>query len=228
MSAPSGGQRSQGVAAQTLSQPPPERCQGLYALKPRFAAALAGPADWLAARGVGPDTLTAAGVACALAAGLCLAASGLGAWTALLVAPLALARLTFNALDGLVARRSESARPWGAVVNELGDRVADLGVFLGLGLVPGADGGLVAAAAVASLLASHVGVASEAAGGRRVRGGPMGKADRMAWLAAAALASGLTGDLAFLRLLPSLLLAGAVATLLLRLREVRRALEPAR
>jgi CDP-diacylglycerol--glycerol-3-phosphate 3-phosphatidyltransferase len=171
--------------------------------------------------------LTAAGVGCALAAGVCLAAAGVGGWTALPVAPLALGRLAFNALDGLVARRGDSARPWGAVVNEVGDRVADLAVFVGLGAVPGASVALVAGAAGASLLASHVGLAAEAAGGGRLRGGPMGKADRMAVLALAALATGVTGDLAFLRLLPAVVLAGAVVTLLLRLREAHGALEPA-
>jgi CDP-diacylglycerol--glycerol-3-phosphate 3-phosphatidyltransferase len=223
--------RSQDGAGSTRRPPGAssrEWYQGLYGLKPRFGAALAAPADWLAARRVDPDGLTAAGVGCALAAGLCLAATGLGAWTALLAAPLALARLTFNALDGLVARRTGTARPWGAVVNELGDRVADLGVFAGLALVPGAAAALVGGAAAASLLSSLVGVASEAAGGRRVRGGPMGKADRMAWVAVAALASGVTGDLAFLRLLPAVVLAGAVATLLLRLWEAHGALESAR
>jgi CDP-diacylglycerol--glycerol-3-phosphate 3-phosphatidyltransferase len=201
--------------------------QGLYAVKPRFVAALTGPADWLAARRVDPDALTAAGVACALAVGAGLAATGVETRLALLAAPLALARLTFNALDGLVARRARTARPWGALVNELGDRVADLGVFAGLALVPGVSVGLVGAAAALSLLASHVGVAVEAAGGRRLRGGPMGKADRMAALAVAALASGLTGDLTFLRLLPAVVLAGAVATLLLRLMEARGALQSA-
>jgi CDP-diacylglycerol--glycerol-3-phosphate 3-phosphatidyltransferase len=185
------------------------------------------PADWLVARRVDPDVLTAAGVASGLAVGVCLAAVGAAPWAALLVAPLALARLAFNALDGVVARRTATARPWGAVVNEVGDRVADLGAFVGLALVPGASFALVAGAGATSLLASHVGVAAEAAGGERLRGGPMGKADRMAALALAGLASGLIGDALFLRLLPAVLLAGAVATLLLRLEEARRALQSA-
>jgi hypothetical protein len=43
----------------------------------------------------------------------------------------------------------------------------------------------------------------------------------------AALASGLTGDPVFLRLLPAVVLVGAVATLLLRLKEAHRALQSA-
>src|SRR5262249_39321236 len=136
-----------------------------------------------------------------------------------------LARLAFNALDGLVARRAGAARRWGGVVNELGDRLADLCAFVGLALVPGASAGLVVGAAVASLLASHVAVAAEAAGGPRLRGGPRGKADRMAVLALAALATGLTGDPTFLRWLPAVLLVGALATLLLRLKEAHGALQ---
>lgn len=46
---------------------------GLYALKPWYAARLAGARGLLAARGVAPDTVTAAGVLCAAGAGAALA-----------------------------------------------------------------------------------------------------------------------------------------------------------
>jgi hypothetical protein len=44
----------------------------------------------------------------------------------------------------------------------------------------------------------------------------MGKADRMLWLGLACLASGATGSLLPLQLLPALLLAGALVTLVQR------------
>jgi CDP-diacylglycerol--glycerol-3-phosphate 3-phosphatidyltransferase len=197
--------------------------QGLYGLKPRFRAALTGAADWLAARRVHPDGLTAAGVAASAAAGLCLALAGRDPWLALLVAPLLAARIALNALDGLVAERRGMARPWGAVLNEMGDRAADLALFAGLALLPGAPLLVIALAAAATLLASHAALAVAATGAARPRGGPMGKADRAAVIALAALATGLLGDLSILHALPSLLLVGGIATLLLRLWTARDA-----
>lgn len=46
-------------------------------------------------------------------------------------------RLALNALDGLVARDLGPARPWGEVLNEVSDRLADLALFVGAAL----DGG---------------------------------------------------------------------------------------
>src|SRR3982074_2347248 len=46
---------------------------GLYDIKPAFQARLAGVADRLTARGVHPDVLTLAGVACGLVGGAALA-----------------------------------------------------------------------------------------------------------------------------------------------------------
>jgi phosphatidylglycerophosphate synthase len=46
--------------------------------------------------------------------------------------PLAIGRLAANALDGLVARRTGLARPWGEVYNECCDRISDTLIFVGL------------------------------------------------------------------------------------------------
>ncbi|MDQ6747550.1 MAG: hypothetical protein M3010_05520, partial [Candidatus Dormibacteraeota bacterium] len=68
---------------------------GLYALKPAFTRRLRRLEDWLVARGVGADLVTAAGVGCAAVAGTALATGALLhrplLWLA--VPPLMLARL---------------------------------------------------------------------------------------------------------------------------------------
>src|SRR5205823_6487632 len=94
---------------------------GLYAIKPRLQQVLDGPAELLVRRGIHPDVVTYSGVACGVLGGTALLAGAL--W---LVPLLALARLTFNALDGMVAVRSGLARPWGKVLNEFCDRLADV------------------------------------------------------------------------------------------------------
>jgi phosphatidylglycerophosphate synthase len=189
---------------------------GLYAHKPGFQRRLAGAADWLAGRGVHPDGVTYTAMGCAVLGGLALMAGLANAALLWLVPPLAGLRLTLNALDGMIATRRGLARPWGKVLNEFTDRVADL-AFLGpLLLVPGANTVLVTAALCLTLLVSFLGVLAEAAGAGRQYGGLMGKADRMLWLSLACAASAATGSLLPLRALPLVLIGGGLVTLVQR------------
>jgi CDP-diacylglycerol--glycerol-3-phosphate 3-phosphatidyltransferase len=91
-----------------------------------------------------PDVLSAAGVVVAAAA-VAVAAAG-GRWP-LLAVPLVVAAGVLDGLDGAVALRSGRARPLGAVVDAMADRLADLclvGVLVVLGATPWL-GGLLAA-----------------------------------------------------------------------------------
>ncbi|MEW1887525.1 CDP-alcohol phosphatidyltransferase family protein [Streptomyces sp. NBC_00523] len=148
---------------------------GLYALKPWYADRLSGVRAALVRREVSPDTLTAAGVAAAAGAAAALA------WlpapvAALPVAVLLAARLAFANLDGALARDTGRTTRRGAVLNELGDRVADLLVLAGfLTLAPL---WLVALAGLAATLPSWVSLAGAAAGAPRRNGGPVGKTER--------------------------------------------------
>ncbi|MGW6479872.1 CDP-alcohol phosphatidyltransferase family protein [Streptomyces sp. NPDC055059] len=159
---------------------------GLYALKPWYADRLSGLRRTLAARQVSPDTLTAAGVVCAAGAAAALA------WlpaplSALPVGVLLAGRLAFANLDGALARDTGRTTRRGALLNELGDRAADLLVIAGF--LPLAPLWLVAAAAFAATLPSWVSLAGAAAGAPRRNGGPVGKTERCL-LAVVAAASG--------------------------------------
>ena len=197
---------------------------GLYAVKPRFQQLLDGPANALVARGVHPDVLTFAGLGCALVGGAAMVAGAEQPTFLWLVPAAAAARLAFNALDGMVAVRGGTARPWGKVLNELCDRLADIAFFAPLLLVPNTTATVTIAALLGVLLVSYLGVLGEAAGARREYGGILGKADRMLVLGAAAAATAAGGDFVFLRLLPALLVMGSVATMVQRARRIHAAL----
>lgn len=83
-----------------------------------------------------PDVFTAIGIVSALGATAALAA-GWWAPAGLLLA----ARLAGANLDGAVARARGVARPWGFVLNEIGDRSGDGLMFAGLAVfaAPGMD-----------------------------------------------------------------------------------------
>lgn len=189
---------------------------GLYDLKPAFQARLGGLAEWLVRRGVAPDALTFGGLGCGLLGGGVLLLGLSQPRLLWLLVPLLVARLALNALDGMVAVRSGRARPWGKVLNELCDRLADLALLGPLLVVPGTNVGLGTAAVCATLLVSYLGILAEAAGAGRQYGGPMGKADRMAWLGLAGAATAASGEFLPLQVLPGVLLVGALLTLVVR------------
>ena len=162
---------------------------GIYAIKPAFRSALRPAANALVRARVTPDAVTWAGLAFAVIAGLGVWLGRRGSGWLLLVPAGALMRTIANALDGMVAQARDGGRPLGEVLNETLDRLADVAVFLPIGLVPGVPRLLVAGALAAMLTVSFLGVVVKAAGGARVYAGVMGKPDRMAVAGVAAIAA---------------------------------------
>ncbi|MCF2533801.1 CDP-alcohol phosphatidyltransferase family protein [Yinghuangia soli] len=185
---------------------------GLYALKPWYAARLGGLRRGLAARRVSPDAVTAAGIGFAAGAGLALALLP-APWAVAAVLPLLAARLAAANLDGALARETGRTTRWGAVLNELGDRVADLLVIAGFAVH--APGALVAGAALAATLPSWVALAGSAAGAARRNGGPVGKTERCLLVAVAA-ASGWYAPVLWV------IVAGSLLTAAMRLHGLHR------
>jgi CDP-diacylglycerol---glycerol-3-phosphate 3-phosphatidyltransferase len=158
---------------------------GLYALKPWYARRLGGLRGQLVANDVSPHAISATGVAAGGAAGAALALLPHGLPAAVVVGIALAVRLGAANLDGGVARARGVTSPAGAVVNELGDRLAELAALAGvLALAPTA---LVAVAALAVSAPSWVALAGAAAGAPRLNGGPVGKTERAAALVLIAL-----------------------------------------
>jgi CDP-diacylglycerol---glycerol-3-phosphate 3-phosphatidyltransferase len=190
--------------------------RGLYALKPWYADRLAGTRRWLAAHDVAPDALTAAGVGFGALAGLALATVPHPLPAAVLVATLLALRLAAANLDGALARDTGRGTRFGAVVNELGDRGADLAALAGCFAL--APPWLVLLAMLAATAPSWVALAGAAAGATRINGGPVGKTERCLLLVLIAAAP------VYAIPLLTALTAGGLLTGALRLRTVRKAL----
>lgn len=192
---------------------------GLYRLKSWYAGRLAPVRQALVAANVPPAAITTAGIFFGAGAGVALALLRPGAVAGLVVAALLAARLACANLDGGVARDEDRATPFGSVLNELGDRAAELAALAGcLVFAPAA---LVLAAALAATLPSWVALAGAAAGLGRLQGGPVGKTERCLLLALTA-ATGL--GVAFL----SVIAAGSALTAVIRLARLARSARPAR
>lgn len=157
--------------------------RGIYTIKPWWQKQLHELADALASHSIHPDLVTLSGVVCAGLLGSLLALTERWPLLALGVAPLAIGRLAANALDGLVARQTGLARPWGELVNEGSDRLSDALIFIGLALNSRVLPLLAWGVLILILLSSYLGLAGKAAGGKRQYGGFLAKADRMIYLA---------------------------------------------
>jgi CDP-diacylglycerol--glycerol-3-phosphate 3-phosphatidyltransferase len=168
---------------------------------------------------VAPGIVTAAGVGFGALAGLVLATVHSPPVAAVLVAALLALRLAAANLDGALARETGTSTRWGAVVNELGDRGAELAVLAGcFALSPS---WLVLLAMLAASAPSWVALAGAAAGAERINGGPMGKTERCLVLVVLAAVPAYAG------LLLAALAAGSTLTAAVRLRALHRALTAA-
>lgn len=167
---------------------------GLYRAKPAFVRRLRRLEDALIRRGVSPDALTGTALVAAVATAAALVAGTAVGWLWLAVAPLSLARMACNALDGSIARRTAAASPRGAALNELADRAADVVTFVAL--VPAVGLPLALAVTLTAVLTSFVAVTAQAVLGTRSTAGPLGKPDRVAVLSVAATAAVVAGPAA--------------------------------
>lgn len=160
---------------------------GMYALKPWYAERLAGVRALLVRHRVSPNVLSVAGIVFGALAGLCLWLVPVG-WAGLMVAPLLAARLAAANLDGAVAREAGRQTRAGSVLNEVGDRVAELAVLAGcLALAPS---WLVLLTMLAASAPSWIALAGSADGVKRPNGGPVGKTERCLLLSVVAAVPG--------------------------------------
>jgi CDP-diacylglycerol--glycerol-3-phosphate 3-phosphatidyltransferase len=149
---------------------------GLYSFKSWYASRLAPVRRALVTANVPPAAITMAGIAFGGGAGAALAMLQPGPAAGAVVAALLAARLACANLDGGVARDAGRATRFGSVLNEIGDRAAELAALAGcLAFAPAV---LVLAAALAAAAPSWVALAGAAAGLRRIQGGPVGKTER--------------------------------------------------
>jgi phosphatidylglycerophosphate synthase len=200
---------------------------GIYAIKPRFRQSLRGVEGILIRRGVHPDAITLSALGLSVLGGLALWGAQRWPLLLLLIVPVALGRTALNALDGMVAVDTGVARPWGEVLNEFSDRLADVALFTGVSFAPGSLPPLGAATMIVMLLSSYLGTAAKAAGGKREYSGIMGKADRMILLSVAAVLALLLPGLPVFTGFLALVLAGLCVTIVQRLRAIHAALESA-
>lgn len=150
----------------------------IYDLKPRFQALLRPLVRRLANGGVSANHVTIAAVILSIGFGATIARYPSEDWP-LLIMPVALfLRMALNAVDGMLAREHAMKSALGAILNELGDVVSDIALYLPLATVPGVSVTWIVAVVLLAILSEMAGVIAVQIGAQRRYDGPMGKSDR--------------------------------------------------
>ena len=165
----------------------------IYDLKPRFQSLLRPLVGVLALAGVSANAVTLAAAMLSIAYGAWLYGSGLAA-VALWGLPIFLfIRMGLNAIDGMLAREHHQQSKIGAIFNELGDVISDVGLYLPFALLVGVWAPLVVMVVILGVMVEFVGVVAVQIGATRRYDGPFGKSDRavffgiFAWVAASGI-----------------------------------------
>ncbi len=169
---------------------------GIYTTKSKWQKALQPIVDFCVAHLIHPDLFTYGALVLSLIAALALNLAATNKNWLWIVPPLVLIRLLLNLIDGQVARGLSLANEWGEVKNEFGDRIADVVIFIAIGLSGYSTAGWALVTLTLILLVSYLGILGKALGGVRVYGGLFGKGDRMISLAIFTLYPALSGNLA--------------------------------
>ena len=105
------------------------------------------------------------------------------------------ARTAFAAIDGTLAVEFGQKSRLGGVLNEVGDVVSDIALFLPLAFVPPFSGASIALVLCFAAMSEFVGMAGTMLSGTRRLEGPLGKVDRSIVLALVAIATAACGRL---------------------------------
>ncbi|PIT17875.1 CDP-alcohol phosphatidyltransferase family protein [Snodgrassella alvi] len=149
----------------------------LYKIKPAFQKLLRPLMFWLYRRGITANHVTLGAIGLSVIIGVILAIFPyLGLFWLL---PITLfIRMALNALDGMLARECNQQSRLGAVLNELGDVLSDIALYLPFILLSGSNTAVVLIMLFCAVLTEFCGILAQTINGIRSYAGPMGKSDR--------------------------------------------------
>lgn len=163
----------------------------IYQLKPLFQNMLRPCMHLMRRIGMTPNQVTLLALACSIALAVCMIIYAESSVPWLCLPAWLFVRMALNAIDGIMARECNLQSPLGAVLNEVGDVIADTALFLPFMMIAGVNMWAVLLFAFAAMLTEMTGIIGVQIGASRRYDGPMGKSDRAFVVGALALAYGL-------------------------------------
>lgn len=163
----------------------------VYDLKPAFQGLLRPLVGGMAKIGVTANQVTVGAMLLSMLAGGLIAINPAEQWPLLLVPAVLFVRMALNAIDGMLAREFDMQSALGGFLNEVGDVVSDIFLYLPFALLAGVSAQLVILIVLFAVISEMTGVVAVQVGASRRYDGPMGKSDRAFIFGALALALGL-------------------------------------
>ncbi|MHA7847991.1 CDP-alcohol phosphatidyltransferase family protein [Serratia sp. D1N4] len=149
----------------------------LYKIKPAFQALLRPTMRWLNRRRVTANHITLAAMLLSFLTGGLLVLFPQPSLFYLLPIVLFI-RMALNALDGMLARECNQKSRLGAMLNEIGDVLSDVALYIPFIFLPGSYAPLVLAMLFCAVLSEFCGILVQTINGVRNYAGPLGKSDR--------------------------------------------------
>ncbi|MEH6630678.1 MAG: CDP-alcohol phosphatidyltransferase family protein [Halopseudomonas aestusnigri] len=150
----------------------------IYDLKPRFQNLLRPICSGLVNSGVTANQVTISAIVLSALGGIWIALSPDQSLPLLVLPIILFIRMALNAIDGMMAREFNQKSNLGAVLNELGDIIADVLLYIPFVMIAGVSAPLCTAVVLLGIIVEMIGVISVQIGGSRRYDGPFGKSDR--------------------------------------------------
>jgi len=150
----------------------------IYDLKPKFQDMLRPINSKLVDNGVTANHITLFAMMISFIAGGLVVFFPEQRWSLLLIPAILFVRMALNAIDGMLAREHNMKSSLGAILNELGDVLSDVALYLPLALVAGVNAIWLVLVVILSIISEMAGVVAIQVGAERRYDGPMGKSDR--------------------------------------------------
>lgn len=150
----------------------------IYELKPKFQQLLMPIVDKLRGMGVTPNQVTVSALMLSIMTGIVIALLHDNRWIYMLVPIVMFVRMALNAVDGVMASKYSMKSNLGMLLNELGDVISDLALYLPFILIVQDHGISVLLFIALSIVSEMAGSLVQVIGSKRRYDGPMGKSDR--------------------------------------------------
>ncbi len=150
----------------------------IYDLKPKFQDLLRPIVKKLADRGISANHITVLAIIISVISGGFILLFPESDWPLLFIPIVLFIRMALNAVDGMLAREHDMKSSLGAILNELGDVLSDVALYLPLAVIANINTSLIVLVVIFSIISEMTGVIAIQIGAQRRYDGPMGKSDR--------------------------------------------------
>ena len=150
----------------------------IYEIKPKFQQLLMPIVDWMRKIGMTPNQVTILALLLSIVTGIILSIFHDNKWIFILMPIVMFVRMALNAIDGVMAKKYQMKSHLGLLLNELGDVISDLFLFIPFVFIAEDYGIGIMLFISLSIISEMAGVTVRVIGSSRRYDGPMGKSDR--------------------------------------------------